>query len=119
MLEENTHDVNFTLATSHRPTVTDDMQRQVETLIDMLYRGQQQQQALMNDMCLPKVELLHFDGDPLKYWLFIRQLDSNVDNNNVSECHKLLILFHSCRGKARMAIECWKRQLVIQRPEQY
>ena len=109
VLEENAPDVNFTLerdATSHRPTVKDDIQRQGETLLDLLYRGQQQQQTLMNTMCLPKVELLHFDGDPLKYWLFSRQLDSNVDNNNVSECHKLLMLFQSCRGKARMAIEC-------------
>ena len=109
VLEENAPDVNFTLerdATSHRPTVKVDIQRQDETLLDLLYRGQQQQQTLMNTMCLPKVELLHFDGDPLKYWLFSRQLDSNVDNNNVSECHKLLMLFQSCRGKARMAIEC-------------
>ena len=36
-----------------------------KTLLDILYRGQEQQQTLMNSMWLPKVGLLNFDGDPL------------------------------------------------------
>ena len=77
-----------------------------QTLLDLVYRGQQQQVKIVNAMCLPKVELIPFDGDPLRYWLFSQQFDNNVDVNDVDERTKLLMLFQYCTGQARRAIEC-------------
>ena len=51
VLEENAPDVNFTLerdATSHHPTVKGDIQRQDETLLDLLYSSNSRKQLNVN-----------------------------------------------------------------------
>ena len=95
-----------------RPTGDDrvklkpELQHPDQTLLELVQRGQQQQQKIVNAMGLPKVELIHFDGDPLKYWLFSQQFDNSVDTNDVDDRVKLLMLFQYCTGNARRAIEC-------------
>ena len=88
-----------------------------------MHRGQQQQLKIVNAMCLPKVEQIPFDGDPLRYWLFSQQFDNNVDVNDVDDRTNLLILFQYCIGNARRAIECnvvqllWRPVRVIVGPD--
>ena len=93
-------------ASRHSARTTRRGERKHEPLLMDLVHRDQQQQKIMNAMCLPKVELLHFDGDALNYWLFSRQFDNNVDCNDIDEFHKSLILFQSCSGKARKVNEC-------------
>ena len=65
---------------------------------------QQQHQLLAESLNRPKVELLKFDGDPFKYWLFCRQFD-NVNGSNPDCAYKLTLLIQLCTGKAKQAIE--------------
>lgn len=55
---------------------------------------------------LPKTEIMKFDGDPLKYWQFIRTFDSIVGNTQVDPTSKLNVLLQYCTGKALQVIEC-------------
>ena len=52
---------------------------------------------------LPKYELAPFDGNPLKYFTFIRSFENNVKKDDFSRHLQLLVQF--CTGKARRAIE--------------
>ncbi|CAH8595656.1 unnamed protein product [Schistosoma guineensis] len=54
---------------------------------------------------LPKVELSTFEGQPAKYWKFIRQFDLYVVSKVEDDGQRLLYLLHYCKGKAREAIE--------------
>ena len=56
---------------------------------------------------LPKSELAVFDGNPLKYFVFIRSFKNNVekDTNNFSRRLQLLIQF--CTEKAKRVIESY------------
>ncbi|CAI2733762.1 unnamed protein product [Schistosoma spindalis] len=54
---------------------------------------------------LPKVELSTFDGQPAKYWKFVRQFDLYVVSKVEDDGQRLLYLLHYCKGKAREAIE--------------
>ncbi|XP_064637074.1 uncharacterized protein LOC135493581 [Lineus longissimus] len=62
---------------------------------------------LIDAVQLPKVELVTFSGDPLRYWTFIRSFDSAVGNKpSISDDTKLMQLLQYCRGNARQVIEC-------------
>lgn len=76
-----------------------------ETLLQVLQQGQQQQQLLVNTLQLPKVDLMEFDGDPLKYWVFIRAFENSVDREQIDDGIKLSRLMRYCTGKARRVIE--------------
>ncbi|VDO97291.1 unnamed protein product [Schistosoma margrebowiei] len=54
---------------------------------------------------LPKVELSTFDGQPAKYWKFIRRFELYVVSKVKDDGQRLLYLLHYCKGKAREAIE--------------
>ena len=64
-----------------------------------------------NDICkliemlqLPKAELQNFNGDPLKYWNFVRSFDAAVGQTSVSTRAKLTRLLQCCEGRASKAI---------------
>lgn len=57
-------------------------------------------------MQLPKTELPTFDGDPLKYWQFIRSFENSVDRVNADSNAKLMRLVQYCSGKALQVVEC-------------
>lgn len=68
--------------------------------------------GVSNDLCkliemlqLPKAELQNFDGDPLKYWSFVRSFDGAVGQTSVSTRAKLIRLLQCCEGRALKAIE--------------
>ena len=61
---------------------------------------------LIQSMNLPKAEMINFNGDPIKYWTFIRSFDYNVGHLNIDNEAKLVRLMYYCKGKAFMVIEC-------------
>ncbi|XP_022102428.1 uncharacterized protein LOC110985607 [Acanthaster planci] len=64
------------------------------------------QQEMIDTMQLPKCELTKFDGEPLKYWMFIKSFDATVGNTSVGPNVKLNQLFYYCEGEALAVIQC-------------
>ncbi|XP_071944680.1 uncharacterized protein [Antedon mediterranea] len=61
--------------------------------------------SLVKAMSLPRPELQMYDGNPLRYWPFIRAFDvlmSEVSDDNF----KLTTLLKYCRGRASDALQC-------------
>ena len=54
---------------------------------------------------LPKSKISMFDGNPLKYFLFIRSFQNNVENDTCDFSKRLQLIVQFCTGKARRAIE--------------
>ena len=55
---------------------------------------------------MPKADMITFDGDPLKFWPFIKAFDNNVGRLvNVDEHAKLARLMQFCKGCAFKVIE--------------
>ena len=54
---------------------------------------------------LPKSELMTFDGNPLKFSLFMRSFENNVEKSTSDSSKKLQLLIQFCIGKARKLIE--------------
>jgi hypothetical protein len=61
---------------------------------------------LINSIQMPRVEMMTFDGDPLKYWEFARAFENCVEREMVDENSKLTRLLHYCSGKAKKVIQC-------------
>ena len=59
----------------------------------------------MGQLCLPKVELMTFDGTTTEYWKFIKQFEYYVEAKVVDYGQRLLYLMYYCRGRAREAME--------------
>ena len=72
----------------------------------LIAEGQQHQQQMLEALQMPKAELFTYDGDPMKYWLFIRAFDNNVGCLSVDDSKKLTRLLYYCRGKALRVIQC-------------
>jgi len=60
---------------------------------------------LFEALQLPRLEAITFDGNPLKYWSFIRGFENSVERY-CSEDMKLMRLMQSTVGKAREVIQC-------------
>jgi hypothetical protein len=41
--------------------------------------------ALVEAPQIPKTELMTFDGDPLKYWMFVRSFENNVEKDYIGD----------------------------------
>ena len=54
---------------------------------------------------LPKRELLTFDGNPLNYWRFVNNFETNIANETRSARKKLVYLIQHYEGEAREAVE--------------
>ncbi|XP_065068710.1 uncharacterized protein LOC135694009 [Rhopilema esculentum] len=54
---------------------------------------------------LPKSELAAFDGNPLKYFVFIRSFENNVEKDTNDFSRRLQLLIQYCTGKAKRVIE--------------
>ena len=58
-------------------------------------------------MQLPKAdELMTFNGDPLKFWMFMRSFDSSIRNASIDHSAKLNRRFQYCKGEALKVIKC-------------
>ena len=63
-----------------------------QALHQMLNVSRTQQQYLVETMQMPKSEIMKFDGDPLKYWPFIRTFKNTVDKKGTDPGQKLACL---------------------------
>lgn len=62
------------------------------------------QKNIIDAITIPHVELMKFDGEPIKYWQFIRGFDSTVHNTSLDDGAKLTRLLYYCVGKANAVI---------------
>ena len=67
--------------------------------------NQNKQQQLIDSIQLPKTELMTFDGDPLKYWMFMRAFQNSVERETIDSNAKLMRLLQYCTGKALKVIQ--------------
>ena len=71
----------------------------------ILEESREQQRAIVETLQLPKRELQPFDGNPLKYWSFIRSFQANIGSKQVDPASKHSCLLHYCTGQARKVLE--------------
>ena len=62
--------------------------------------------ALHRVVNMPKIEYLHFNGDLLKYGIFIHNFENCLERDDPDKPRKLQLLIQLCNGKAKEAIEC-------------
>ncbi|XP_052387105.1 uncharacterized protein LOC127933996 [Carassius gibelio] len=74
------------------------------SLCQLLELSRQQYQSHIDSMHLPPVDIIKFDGEPLKYWQFIRLFSSVIDKETVPDQEKLTRLHQYTVGQARDAI---------------
>ena len=86
-----------------RPYMPQDVK--AETANQQFDSGQEMVKALRQVVTSPKVEYLHFDGDPLKYVTFMHNFETYLEKDNPDESRRLQLLIQHCTGKAREAIE--------------
>ena len=53
----------------------------------------------------PKIEYMHFDGNPVKFTSFMHNFETCLEKNNDNEASKLQLLIQHCHTKAKEAIE--------------
>ncbi|XP_064639787.1 uncharacterized protein LOC135495255 [Lineus longissimus] len=87
--------VGSAVATNHNPMNNSNLSTNSAELRQML-----------DIIQLPKAEIMYFDGDPLRYHLFIRSFDNAVGRAHVEDNAKLNRLLQYCKGKALTVIEC-------------
>ena len=75
-------------------------------ILHHLEEGQKQQQWLMKTISLSGADIMRFDGNPLKYFQFMRSFDSMIDDSTMDNNNKLLKLYHLCEGQAKSIIQC-------------
>ena len=73
-------------------------------LQQLVEQGQTQQRQLLDAIQLPAAQLPTFDGDPLKYYMFIRLFEANVERSTVDSGSRLARLIQYCTGKAKQVI---------------
>ena len=74
---------------------------------------------LATHFALPKSELMSFDGDLLKYFLFMRSFENSIEKDTDDKNRRLQLLIQYCSGKAKKVIamrklrNCWLKDLEI------
>ncbi|VDP56511.1 unnamed protein product [Schistosoma margrebowiei] len=87
------------VTTSHRYTnVLSSDEMQFKAQIDSV-------KALCMSVSLPKIEIMKFDGSPLKFWTFMKGFKVNIADRVNDDTQKLMYLIHYCEGIAKDAIE--------------
>ena len=54
---------------------------------------------------LPKPELIQFDGNPLRYFIFMKSFENNVEKDTTDPGRRLQLLIQFCTGKAKRVVE--------------
>lgn len=83
----------------HVPPTTFDVLQQ------MMNDTRMHQQSLVDSLQRPKIESMNFDGDPLKYWPFVRAFTNAVDSKSDDDGSKLNSLMQYCTGKAKSLLQ--------------
>ena len=61
---------------------------------------------LLEALSLSNAEVFKFNGDPLRYFEFIRSLDNLIGRSALDNGAKLLKLFSSCEGEPKKIVQC-------------
>ncbi|XP_033111196.1 uncharacterized protein LOC117112236 [Anneissia japonica] len=88
------------------PNVSEQASELTYAIHQMLKDSKLHQLSLVEALQLPKNELPVFDGDPLKYWSFIRAFDNTVDKKTTDDGAKLMSRIQFCTGKAKKLLQC-------------
>ena len=75
-----------------------------DALHQLVQQGQDQQRQLLDAIQLPAAQLQTLDGDPLKYYLFMRLFEANVERSTVDSGSRLARLIQYCTSKAKNVI---------------
>ena len=62
--------------------------------------GEEIAQALCQVVSAPKVEYMHFDGNPIKYVSFMHNFETCLEKDNPDNSRRLQLLIQHCYGKA-------------------
>ena len=93
-------------------------QRATSILTDALHQvldeSRVQQQSLVDTLQMPRCELQMFNGDPLKYWPFIRAFRNTIDCRSTDSGKKLTCLMQYCTGRANSLLQC----CLVKEPEE-
>jgi hypothetical protein len=73
--------------------------------VSVIPEGTQYLAGLLARVDLPKLELIHFEGDSLIYHQFIRQFELHVESRVDDPCQRLSFLLNYTKGRAKRAIE--------------
>ena len=47
-------------------------------------------EEMVHSLHTPKVEIMTFDGEPMKFWTFVKSFDNNADRHNVDQYAKII-----------------------------
>ena len=72
----------------------------------VLDESRAQSQLMVDKLHIPKPELMSFDGDPLRYYPFIRSFDNAVANKTDDDSARLNMLIQYCTGPVKGLLEC-------------
>ena len=87
-------------------SISDESSAVTHALQEMLNVSKVQQQSLVEAMQMPRCEIMRFDGDPLKYWPFIRSFKTTVDKKTADPGQKLACLMQYCTGAVSRLLQC-------------
>ena len=65
----------------------------------------EQQRQIIEALQAPKLEIPKFNGDPLKYFVFMRAFQANVESNVTSFASRLSHLLYHCTGPALTVVQ--------------
>ena len=81
-------------STTSRPAVKEDCQ--ISSNPQQLSGVHLQNQRLLEAISLNNVEVVRFNGDPLRYFEFIRSFDNLIGSSSLDDGSTLLKLYHCC-----------------------
>ena len=77
-----------------------------EVLKTIMEESRLQLQTIINNFTIPKIEISKFDGNPLRYWPFIRSFENAVENRIKDNSIRLDILVQHCTGEVHDLLQC-------------
>ena len=72
----------------------------------IILAGQHQQCELIDAIRLPTTQFLLLDGDPLRFWSFIRTFYNVMEMDDINSSSKLIHLVHACTERVKKVIKC-------------
>ena len=77
-----------------------------EAVKAMLEGSRVHQKCIVYSLHAPSIDVIKFDGDPLKYWPFITSFDNAVASKIHDYGTKLNTLIQSCTGEVNSLLQC-------------
>ena len=77
-----------------------------DTMKSLLESSRSQQQDIVDNLHVPKIDIMKFNGDPLKYCPFMSSFDHAVANKVIDNGTKLNTLIQSCTAEVSSLLQC-------------